>query len=165
MLYIEESAIKNTFTTMMNKLVFGHQRMLKPMLSSLKGTDDRDRLIQIQRIEQEIEDSALRKQTLVSLASQGILEPAVYTEECTALSVQEERLMSEKKRLISEIGGDRTKLQELEKLMQFTGKGQMMDQFEDDIFNRFAEKIVVADRDTAIFYLKCGLKLKERLVK
>ena len=41
MLYVEESAIKSAFTTMINKLVFGHQRMLKPMLSSLKGTDDR----------------------------------------------------------------------------------------------------------------------------
>lgn len=165
MLYVEESAIKSAFTTMMNKLVFGHQRMLKPMLSSLKGTDDRERLIQIQRIEQAIEDSALRKQTLVSLASQGILEPAVYTEECTELALQEERLLAEKKNLISDIGGDREKLQELEKLMQFTGKGQMMEQFDDEAFNSFAKKIVIADRETAVIHLKCGLKLKERLVR
>ena len=165
MLYVEESAIKSAFTTMINKLVFGHQRMLKPMLSSLKGTDDRDRLIQIQRIEQAIEDSALRKQTLVSLASQGILEPAVYTEECTALALQEERLLAEKKTLVSDIGGDREKLHELEKLMKFTGKGQMMEQFDDETFNSFAEKIVIADRETAVIHLKCGLKLKERLVR
>ena len=165
MLYVEESAIKSAFTTMINKLVFGHQRMLKPMLSSLKGTDDRDRLIQIQRIEQAIEDSALRKQTLVSLASQGILEPAVYTEECTALALQQERLLAEKKTLVSDIGGDREKLHELEKLMKFTGKGQMMEQFDDETFNSFAEKIVIADRETAVIHLKCGLKLKERLVR
>lgn len=165
MLYVEESAIKSAFTTMINKLVFGHQRMLKPMLSSLKGTDDRDRLIQIQRIEQAIEDSALRKQTLVSLASQGILEPAVYTEECMALALQEERLLAEKKTLVSDIGGDREKLHELEKLMKFTGKGQMMEQFDDETFNSFAEKIVIADRETAVIHLKCGLKLKERLVR
>ncbi len=165
MLYVEESAIKSAYTTMMNKLVFGHQRMLKPMLTSLKGTDDRDRLIQIQRIEQAIEDSTLRKQTLVNLASQGILEPAVYTEECMALALQEERLLAEKKSLVSDIGGDREKLQELEKLMQFTGKGQMMEYFDDEAFNSFAEKIVIADRENAIIHLKCGLKLKERLVR
>lgn len=165
MLYVEEAAIKSAYTTMLNKLVFGHQRMLKTLLEALKGTDDKDKLIQIQRIEQAIEDSALRKQTLVSLASQGILEPAVYTEECTALALQEERLLAEKKNLISDIGGDREKLQELEKLMQFTGKGQMMEHFDDEAFNSFAEKIVIADRENAVIHLKCGLKLKERLVR
>ena len=58
-----------------------------------------------------------------------------------------------------------TKLQELEKMMQSTAKGQMMEQFDDDIFNSYAEKIIIADRENAIFYLKCGLKLKERLVR
>jgi len=51
----------------------------------------------------------------------------VSIEECTELALQEERLLAEKKNLISDIGGDREKLQELEKLMQFTGKGQMME--------------------------------------
>ena len=55
------------------------------------------------------------------------MEPAVYTEECTALALQEERLLAEKKTLVSDIGGDREKLHELEKLMKFTRKGQMME--------------------------------------
>ena len=49
--------------------------------------------------------------------------------------------------------------------MKFTGKGQMMEQFDDETFNSFAEKIVIADRETAVIHLKCGLKLKERLVR
>ena len=66
---------------------------------------------------------------------------------------------------ITDIGGDREKLHELEKLMKFTGKGQMMEQFDDETFNSFAEKIVIADIETAVIHLKCGLKLKERLVR
>ena len=165
MLYVEEAAIHHAFVTMINKLMFSHQKILKPLMESLKGTDDKDRLLQIQRIEQEIEESAVQKQMLVGLAAQGILEPAIYNEECSALALKEERLLAEKKNLVSDIGGDRTKLQELEKLMQFTAKGQMIEQFDDEIFSDYVEKIVIESRECAVFHLKCGLKLKERLVR
>lgn len=108
MLYVEETAIHDAFVTMINKLVFGHQKILKPLLESLKSTDDKDKLNMIRRIDQEIENTAMQKQTLVGLAAQGILEPAIYNEECSALAIEEERLLVEKKNLVSDIGGDRT---------------------------------------------------------
>ena len=123
--YVEETVIHDAFVTMINKLVFGHQKILKPLLGSLKSTDDKDKLNKIKRIDQEIENIAMQKQTLVGLAAQGILKPAIYNEECSVLAIEEERLLAEKKSLISDIGGDRTKLKELEKLMQFTAKGHM----------------------------------------
>ena len=165
MLYVEETVIHDAFVTMINKLVFGHQKILKPLLESLKSTDDKDKLNKIRRIDQEIENTAMQKQTLVGLAAQGILEPAIYNEECSALAIEEERLLVEKKNLVSDIGGDRTKRQELEKLMQFTAKGQMIEQFDDDIFSDYVEKIVIESRECAAFHLKCGLQLKERLVR
>lgn len=75
-------------------------------MESLKGTDDKDRLLQIQKIEQEIEESTVKKQMLVGLAAQEILEPAIYNEECSVLALKEERLLAEKKKLVSDIGGD-----------------------------------------------------------
>lgn len=74
-------------------------------------------------------------------------------------------VLVEKKNLVSDIGGDRTKLQELEKLMRFTAKGQMIEQFDDEIFSAYVEKIVIESREWAVFHLKCGLQLKERLVR
>ena len=56
-------------------------------------------------------------------------------------------------------------MQELEKMMQFTAKGQMIEQFDDEIFSDYVEKIVIESRECAVFHLKCGLKLKERLVR
>ena len=165
MLYVEETAIHDAFVTMINKLVFGHQKILKPLLESLKSTDDKDKLNMIRRIDQEIENTAMQKQTLVGLAAQGILEPAIYNEECSALAIEEERLLVEKKNLVSDIGGDRTKLKELEKLMQFTAKGHMIEHFEDEMFSDFVDKIVIESRECAVFHLKCGLQLKERLVR
>lgn len=165
MLYVEETVIHDAFVTMINKLVFGHQKILKPLLESLKSTDDKDKLNKIRQIDQEIENTAMQKQTLVGLAAQGILEPAIYNEECSALAIEEESLLVEKKNLVSDIGGDQTKLQELKNLMQFTTKGQMIEQFDDDIFSDYVERIVIKSRECAIFHLKCGLRLTERLVR
>lgn len=37
MKYITDSALKRAFVTMMNKLVFGHRKVLSPLLHSLRG--------------------------------------------------------------------------------------------------------------------------------
>lgn len=42
MKYITDDGIKTAFLTMMNKLVFAHQSVLKPLLHSLQGFDDKD---------------------------------------------------------------------------------------------------------------------------
>ena len=162
---MEETAIHDAFVPMINKLVFGHQKILKSLLESLKSTDDKDKLNKIRQIDQEIAITAMQKQTLVGLAAQGILEPAIYNEECSVLAIEEERLLVEKKNLVSDIGGDRTKLQELKKLMQFTTKGRMIEQFDEDIFSDYVERIVIKSRECAVFHLKCGLRLTERLVR
>jgi DNA invertase Pin-like site-specific DNA recombinase len=51
MLYISDDGIKLAFLTMMNKLVYGHQAVLKPLLRTLRGMDDKDRLLRIQELE------------------------------------------------------------------------------------------------------------------
>ena len=78
----------------------------------------------------------------------------IYNEERAVLAIEEERLLAEKKSLISDIGGDRTKLKELEKLMQFTAKGHMIEHFEDEIFSDFVDKIVIESRECTVFYMK-----------
>lgn len=40
---------------MINKLIFAHQMVLKPLLRNLQGLDDKDRLLQIQEYETKLE--------------------------------------------------------------------------------------------------------------
>ena len=165
MLYIEDEAIKAAFATLMNKLIFGHQEILKPLMRSLRGLDDKDRLIQINVMGRKIEENADKKQTLATLMAQGLLDAAVYNSASQNLMVEEQELKDRKEELMNNIGGDKTKVRELQALMDFTSKGEMLTEFDEELFTAFVEKIIVQSREEITFRLKCGLNLKERLVR
>ncbi len=164
MLYISDEGIKLAFLTMMNKLVYGHNTILKPLLRTLRGMDDKDRLLRIQELEIRIEANADRKQILTNLMATGVLEPAVFNRENNALIAEEQQLRAEKENLVSFVGGDKVRMKELQNLMAFTSKGEMLTAFEDEKFLAFVESITVETRQQIVFHLKSGLNLKERLV-
>ncbi len=164
MLYISDEGIKLAFLTLMNKLVYGHQAVLKPLLRTLRGTDDKDRLLRIQELELRIEGNTDRKQILTNLMATGVLEPAVFNKENNALLEEEQRLRAEKDKLVSFVGGDKVRMKELQKLMAFTSKGEMLTAFSDEMFLGFVESITVETRELIVFHLNCGLNLTERLV-
>ena len=164
MLYISDESIKLAFLTMMNKLTYGHQVILKPLLRTLRGMDDKDRLLRIQELDICIEGNTDRKQILTSLMATGVLEPTVFNKENAALVMEEQRLRAEKEKLVNFVGGDKTRIKELQKLMAFTSKDMMLTAFEDETFLAFVESITVESRTKIVFHLKCGLNLTERLV-
>ena len=96
---------------------------------------------------------------------QAYADAAVYNSASQNLMVEEQELKDRKEELMNNIGGDKTKVRELQTLMDFTSKGEMLTEFDEKLFTAFVEKIIVQSRDEITFRLKCGLKLKERLVK
>lgn len=52
-----------------------------------------------------------------------------------------------------------------EGLLRFTEKSPMLEAFDDQLFKRFVERIVIHLRHEAVFQLKCGLTLTERMGK
>ena len=164
MKYITDDGIKAAFLTMMNKLIFAHQRVLKPLLHSLQGFDDKDRLLQIQEYETKLEKNMEQRQVLTSLMASGLLEPALFSKENNALILEEKHLQEEKKQMINSVSGDRTKIEALETLIKFASGSEMLTEYSDEIFLSYVEGITVLSRKEIVFELKCGLKLKERLV-
>jgi len=162
--YITDEGIKAAFTTMMNKLVFGEQVILKPLLHSLQGFDDKNRLLQIQEYETKLEKNMEQRQVLTSLMASGLLEPALFNKENNALTVKEQRLQEEKRQLMTSVSGDRTKVDDLEKLIKAISSGRMLTEYEDELFLAHVAGITVLSREEIVFELKCGLRLKERLV-
>ena len=77
--------------------------------------------------------------------------------------IEEQRLRAEKEKLMNYVGGDKTRMKELQKLMAFTSKGKMLTEFEDDTFLAFVDSITVESRAQVVFCLKCGMNLRERL--
>ena len=164
MLYIEDTAIKVAFITVVNKLVFGHQVILKPLMRSLRGMEDKERLLQIDAVERHIEENADKKQTVATLVAQGLLDAPIYNTEIHKLMAEEEELKAIKDQLLNDIGGDKNKVRELQNLMEFTGKEKMFTEFDNNLFLTIIDEIIVYSREEVSFKLKCGLNLKERLV-
>ena len=79
--YITDAALQLAFVTMMNKLVFGQQMVLRPLLQSLRGLNDQSRLLKIEELETAIEKNRDQKQVLTNLMASGYLEPALFNKE------------------------------------------------------------------------------------
>ena len=164
MKYITDDALKRAFVTMMNKLVFGHQIVLRPLLQSLRGMNDKSQLLKMQDLELQIEKNMEQRQVLTSLMAGGYLEPALFNKESNALAVEAEALRQEKDSLMHSLNGNMVKADELQKLLRFVSKGIMMDSFDDEAFLTYVDSITIHSRSEAAFELKCGVSLKERLV-
>ena len=165
MKYITDEGIKAAFLTMMNKLAFAHQIVLKPLLHNLQGLDDKDRLLQIQEYEDKLEKNTEQRQVLTSLMASGLLEPALFNSENNRLVQEEHRLQNEKSNVMNSVSGDRTKVDALKKLIKAVSGGRTFTEYDDDVFLAHVESIIVVSRDEIIFVMKCGLNLKERLVR
>ena len=149
---------------MMNKLAFGHKLVLRPLLQSLRGLDDKARLLKVGELERQIERNMEQKQVLTNLMAGGYLEPALFNKESNSLAVEAAELRQEKESLMHSISGDMEKADELQSLLKFVSKGVMLTEFDDGIFLKYVDGITVQSRSEVTFELKCGLCLKERLV-
>ncbi|MFV0362633.1 MAG: recombinase family protein, partial [Suipraeoptans sp.] len=164
MKYITDDGIKTAFLTMINKLIFAHQIVLKPLLRNLQGLDDKGRLLQIQEYETKLEKNMEQRQVLTSLMASGLLEPALFNSENNILIQEEEMLQAEKNRLIHSVSGDRTRFDFLERLIKFVAGSEMLTDYDDDVLLAHVDSIMVVSREEVVFILKCGLELKDRLV-
>lgn len=66
--------------------------------------------------------------------------------------------------MINTVSGARTKIEALEMLIKFVSGSEMLTEYSDEIFLSHVEGSTVLSREEVVFELKCGLKLKERLV-
>ena len=131
---------------MMNKLVFGHQMVLRPLLQSLRRLNEQFRLLKIGKLEMAIEENREKKQVLANLMENGYLEPALFSKESNELAAEADVLLREKDKLMRSVNGDMVKIEELQQQLRFISKGTMMTEVGDEIFLSFVEQITVLAR-------------------
>lgn len=165
MKYITDDALKAAFLTMMNKLVFSHKVVLKPLLNDLITTSDSERLQQISELENQIEKNVEQKQVLTDLMTSVKLSPALFHKVSNELNTEAEMLSKKKEGLLYSMSCEYSKVEELKLLMQFTAKNNMVTEFTEELFLAYVDRVTVVSRAEVMFELKCGLNLKERLVK
>ena len=165
MKYVPECDFEFAFVTMMNKLIFGHEIVLKPLLKSLRGMDSDETLENIRTLDKKLEENAEQRNVLVGLMTKGYLEPAVYNKSNYELLQEAERLRRQKESITRFLNNDFQNLSEVSALLQYASKASMLTSFDGELFNRFVERIHVYSRTELGFELKCGITLKERLVR
>jgi site-specific DNA recombinase len=74
-------------------------------------------------------------------------------------------LKEQKEILYKSINGGLTKVTELERLIKYVSKAKDMEAFNEELFKQFVEKIIVFSPTEIGFSLKCGLLLRERMVR
>ena len=122
-----------------------------------------DNLSRIQELDKLIEKKAEQKEMLVKLMAKGYLEPALFNRESNELRMELDNYIEQKEALIQAVNGELSKVQEVSNLMKFTNKAEMIDSFDDQLFNEYVERIVVFSKTEIGFILKCGIKLRERI--
>lgn len=165
MKYIPESDFEYAFVTMMNKLIYGHQTVLRPLLVGLRGINSEDSVAKLHDLDNKLEENAEQRKVLVGLMTKGYLDPAVYNKGNNELLQEAERIQRQKESISRFINSDNINLHEVSELLQYTTKAAMHTGFDGDILGRFVERIIVYSRTEIGFELKCGITLKERLVK
>lgn len=149
---------------MMNKLKYGYKSVLKPLQNGLKTMSGENRITALADLDERIGKNADRKRVIAELVGKGFLDTALFTKELSDIAAEAEMLKQEKKRLESSTTGNHQQLSELDSLIHYLSKKPEIIEFEDDIFERFVENIVVYSRDEIGFCMKCGITLRERMV-
>lgn len=163
MKFIKDKDIKLAFVTLVNKLIFGKDSILTPLLESIKRVDSKEEVAKINKIEESLEKIKGRKEVLNKLITSGVLDASIYTKESSEISSEESYLLKEKERSKKAILGNDEEIRELEKLIGILGKSEMIDHFEDDLFEEIIDHIQVVNRETLDFHLRCGLVLREEV--
>lgn len=160
---IREDSVKAAFITMMNKLSFSRTKVLLPLAESMRGAGDKESLERLSEIISRLEEITKRRMQVAQFFSKGLIDPSVFAEESDALDLEEDRLTNEKKTLTCKVSGDRSQLESLELLLKDTAKRDSLTAFDDDLFLRHVDRIIVYERTEVGFAMKCGPVFRERI--
>ena len=78
MKFIKDKDIKIAFVTLVNKLIFGKDSILTPLLELLKRVDSKEEVEKINKIEESLEKIKQRKEVLNKLITSGVLDASIY---------------------------------------------------------------------------------------
>ena len=160
---IDLEKVELAFVTLMNKLIFGKNKVLKPFYRGLKESSMTDTFLQIHNKELELESITEKKLTLKKLFSQGVIEPAIYTQEFNELVAEGEKLQAQKDSITYSASSELEHIEKTKDLLEYVEKAELLTVFDGELFERFVEKIVVKNRTELEFNMMCGLKLTERI--
>ena len=122
-----------------------------------------ENVIHIRELQKKIKLLSVRTDNLRKLRAQNMIDNVVFNRELNDMKKQEDLYRMEMMQCSNAESQGAILLRETEKMMKLIDHSEMLTAFDEEQFTEYVDKIVITDRKTAVFYLKCGLKLKEEL--
>ena len=119
----------------------------------------------IDAIDKRMEQLTEERNTLIGLMTKGFLEPALFSKERNALDSEIKNLTTEKTNLVMSFTSGTSQADEVKAILKHVSKDKFDGNYTDEAFEKYVENIIVNSRDELTFKLKCGLSLKERVVR
>ena len=153
---VKEAAFKDAFCTMINKLICVRNRVLKPLLQEMKNT----RATVDSNAEAEMDKLDTQKKMLLEMQKKHSISCAVILPELQKINEAKNKLTA-LQMLVNPVN----RVSALKELINICDSTEPLEEFSDDIFSATVEKTIILSKKEIVFALKCGLKLKERLVR
>lgn len=163
MLYLRDDDLKVAFVTVLNKLIYSHKLVLKPYATALQNNSGDESLVRIQHLERLLEQNTEQRETLTRLMAQGYIDQVLYNSETNALLMQANTYRGDIEVINATMSGDSSRFFEAERLLHFAERGAMLEEYSEDLFERFVDHIQVYSRQEVGFVMKCGLTFKEMI--
>ena len=158
---MEESAIQAAFTTMVNKLIYGRRTILAPYATSLLMNSSEEMAQQMQDLDAALEENNRRMQEILNLTAQGVLDVGTSRKAQNELDAKRLELNSEKAIQSIKVRQEFTEAAEAENLVKEISRLTIQKVFDEELFERIVDQIVITSKTELTFCLKCGLELKE----
>lgn len=163
MKYVRDDTIKNAFIIMMNKLRYGNDRVLKPLLFCVRATNEGKNKSRLSELTPLIEQNVEQRERINELLVNGHLDKSLFIKTNNDLLMEYSELEGERDFIIKidELGYEAE--QDIKNLISYLNKQESITEFEDDIFTTYVRGILILSRKEICFQFKCGLKLIERV--
>lgn len=163
MLFLKDEDLKVAFVTVLNKPIYSHKIVLKPYAAALQSNSGDENLVRIQRLERLLEQNTEQRETLTRLMAQGYIDQILYNSETNALLAHANTYREDSEVINATMSGDSSRFFEAERLLHFAERGSMLEEYNEDLFERFVDHIQVYSRQEVGFVMKCGLTFKEMI--
>ncbi|MBS4761207.1 recombinase family protein [Carnobacteriaceae bacterium zg-ZUI252] len=164
MKYVEEEAIQIAFITMMNKLLFSKEFILKPLQKHIQYDNDSSNGMKLKVLQSELEDVQMKLKEAQSLFQREYLNYISYQNLELDLMQENDRIVK-KINYLKMMDSQKVSIQQhLDILLQRLNCSQYWTEYDENLVAEVIEQINIISRQCVQFVLKCGLTIEERLI-
>lgn len=163
MRFIRDDTVQQAFLRMVNKLIFSRNQLLRPYVQAIKNNLSDGALQRIQTLQSHLTENTEKREILVKLMAQDMIDLGIFTKENNALLAQSEVYRSKIEKLQQSQATAGNYIKEAVSLLRRLDNTSYLSDFDETVFEDIVEQVTIHNRMEIRFTLTCGLTLIERM--